>query len=259
MELTKQTYEALVKLTSFEELEAFLRVSTIKGAAGKSKFNMHNYVSVDITQSECLTGVYHDPDTQLAVATDTYSLVTSKRFYNPEMAGQIIDKSGKFVKTKTSKQNENGIWEEIVVTPKYPNYQSIIARTYNYQYETKVPVISEKYKQEVLKYEAQRKAEKRKPESLYIGFRFDQETTIWFNYEYLNKFITACKFLRATSIFYQNISKPIVADTEHGTALLMPVKPETEKGVYITEWEKNFAMLNNPNEVAPEQNENSRL
>ena len=263
MELPKQIYEALAKIASFEELEAFLRVSTIKGTAGKSKFNLFNYVSDDDKiRRESFKGVYHDPNTELAVATDSLILVTSAQLYKPELAGQIIKKSGESIKDKIREQNEEGVWVDLEVTPQYPDYREVINRVvYSNQYEILIPTISEHYKNEVIKYEAQRKAKKRKPVSIYIGFKFDRETVIWFNYKVFNKFLTACEFLNATSICYKDPRTAVFAETKNGTAVICPVRVETdEQGNPTTDdSEECFVMLNNPNEEAPDRKDNLML
>lgn len=56
-----------------------------------------------------LKGVYHDPEHEMAVATDSHILVATKADYNPDFAGKVVDKYG----------NE-------ITTGRFPNWMRVI-------------------------------------------------------------------------------------------------------------------------------------
>lgn len=65
----------------------------------KGSFNIYNFVEKDGLRP-VLNGVYHDRESEFAVATDGHILVTSKADYNPEFAGKVVDKYGKVIEGK---------------------------------------------------------------------------------------------------------------------------------------------------------------
>ena len=84
------------------------------------KINLYTFAT-DIkkdTYRPALCGVFHDEEAQEAVVTDAQILVISRNHYDPEKAGQIIDKTGAPILLK-NKEGEQ-------YTPKYPRWQSVI-------------------------------------------------------------------------------------------------------------------------------------
>lgn len=65
-----------------------------------------------------LNGVFYDEEEQAAVVTNSAILVISKKHYDPEHAGEIIDKKG----WPIVRINEEGT----TYTPKYPKWRSVI-------------------------------------------------------------------------------------------------------------------------------------
>lgn len=81
-----QNYKAVVDV-----LNKFMLLNTPRQR--NRRFYIYNWVAKDSVRLG-LTGVYHDADNHVAVATDTHVLVVSKDNYIEEWAGQIIDKNG---------------------------------------------------------------------------------------------------------------------------------------------------------------------
>ena len=66
-----------------------------------------------------LNGVYHDGEAQTAISCDSTILVASTSHYDPEKAGQIIDKTGAQILSDPDKNGERK-------QPVYPKWRSII-------------------------------------------------------------------------------------------------------------------------------------
>lgn len=65
-----------------------------------------------------MNGVFHDEEAQAAVASNAQILVASTGHYDPEKAGQIIDKDGHPIVLKNK--------EGVTYTPKFPRWRSVI-------------------------------------------------------------------------------------------------------------------------------------
>ncbi len=278
MELTKSLYEALAKMQSFDDLQAFMRVATIKGSAPKTRFNIFDYVSTD-KERPALCGVYQceltnsqgEPYGGVAVATDAYIMLTSSKDYRDDLKYEILRKDGTLVKIKTGESIERrmgGKREDILTTPSYPNYRAAIDGAERQStHAAGIPEISEYYIEELAKFEVEYKqvqselpAKKRTKLYPKIAMMFG-EHTLWFNYKQLQLFITAARHIGATQIKYRPCefkatytSKepqwheyPMYAQGENPSdfVLLMPLKEENSDGKHVTETE-TFARYNNP-------------
>ncbi len=233
-------------MQNFDDLQAFMRVATVKGAAPKSKFNIFNYASTD-TLRPAFTGVYHheltnsegEPYAGVAVATDAHILVVSSKDYKEEIKGEIMRKDGTLMKYDAGE------------TLKFPNYQMVIESAEKRNIHTApIPEISEYYTQELAKFEVDYKLEnKRTKLTPFIGLAFSEET-LWFSYHNLVRFITAARHIGATELSYApSASSPILATGENplDKVILMPLAEYNDEGKHVTEY-ATFAKYNDPDE-----------
>lgn len=88
-----------------------------------------------------MTGVFHDAEHEMAVATDAQILVATKADYNPEFAGKIVDKYG----------NE--------IPARFPNWMSIIPspEKQRYYYDTEITLDTDVYRRALKEDKAWRK------------------------------------------------------------------------------------------------------
>ena len=63
----------------------------------KKQINLYKYVAKENAFNGYLIGVYHDSETQMAVASDAHVLVASAGAYNPDKAGQTIGRGGEVI------------------------------------------------------------------------------------------------------------------------------------------------------------------
>ncbi len=183
-------------------------IAIIKPKPFVGKFNIYDYIDPKKKQS-CITGVYHDKEHKLAVATDALIMIATSKDYNPSKAGQIIDRFGE------DKQQ------------KYPNYRQILPTHKG----TKLPLfdipatvarnmtINHDRWQTALKKERKKGITRKELEKLsYISVCKGKEKYS-FNYALLQKFLKGARYIRADH--FRFIDRKIYASTPSGEFVLL--------------------------------------
>lgn len=150
-----------------------------------------------------LTGIFHDAEHEMAVATDAHMLVATKADYNPEFAGKIVDKYGNEIKGQYPK------WMSVV-----PNYK---------EDKRKTVTIDEGLCKKTIKHaKAFRKAEGYKGKMGNAVLRCENDT--WLNAEYLLKAKGFCP-----ELWVDDPSRAAYYKDDEKIVLMMPVYIDKER------------------------------
>ena len=117
-----------------KKMEEFMRANTAERKKGPDMFKYTNTAKYKNGEYErpALAGIYHDPENQVAVATDARVLIVSKKDYNPEYAGHTVTKKGEVLGTEERPIN-------------FPDWKCVIPNTTSYK-RADMETVNEKIK-----------------------------------------------------------------------------------------------------------------
>lgn len=171
---------------------------------GKGSFDIQKWVSTDLLRP-VMAGVYHDPSYKVAVATDSKVLVASADDYNPEYAGQIIDKYGK------------------PIDGKYPCWHSVIPNLEGYMPTPIDKAALNAMAKELVALEKEC-CEKVKKDRSFAKVEVEKGSGVYVRLDYLLMLGTI-----ADVVFYGKPDRAVVVKTETKTAIAMPMMTEENK------------------------------
>ena len=192
-------------------VERFRQLTTgIKEKAKKKAFKLADYIADKKSNYKALQGIYYDPD-GYAVASDSSILVAIKEDVDEKTSGKIIKPDG----TVIDVIEINGIEEHA----KYPKWKSII-RTDGWEQAVDFNKLLDfilGVKEEI---KGLSKADR---EQFTVVLRFSNGTIIPFDFNQLEKFANAAIYIGANSINVKDANSSIIAKSDKGYVLLMPV------------------------------------
>ena len=211
-----EEFEAYGKLS----IERFRQLTTgIKEKAKKKAFKLADYIADKKSNYKALQGIYHDPD-GYAVASDTHILVAIKEDVDEKTSGKIIKPDG----TVIDVIEINGIEEHA----KYPKWKTII-RTDGWEQAVDFNKLLDfilGVKEEI---KGLSKADR---EQFDVVLRFSNGTIIPFDLNPLEKFANAAINIGANSINVKDANSSIIAKSDNGYVLLMPVRLNSVSDYY---------------------------
>lgn len=148
-----------------------------------------------------MTGVFHDAEHEMAVATDKYILVATKADYKPEFAGKIVDKCG----------NE--------IPAKFPNWMSIIPspEKERYYYDTEITLDANVYRRALKEDKAWRKMQGTKGSKYHTPIKLSE-----------NGYFSSADLLLLASLFCGSLKanspyEPLFYRDDEKIVLVMPM------------------------------------
>lgn len=193
-----------------------------------SKFDIYNYVSKDDFRPQ-MCGVFHDNGVR--VASDWHIMVAINGDYPAEYEGRVILKDGSINAIEVSEWDPEAKRSVIVKhetawtdkdgckRPVYPNWRSIIP---NYSDYNPIEVDAEKFYAAIEELRTQWKTETGKGTKFQDRWRVKVGDAL-LKAEFFDKMLTAMKELGTTQVWVRDGRRAVVAKSDKGTVLLMPV------------------------------------
>ena len=200
--------------TTYDNAEAL----PVSGKKPK-KFSMHEVAHTDNVNQAMIAGVHHSP-TGEAVATDTHVIVVSKKDFKPEHEGKVVDKNGAPVRQKVV-DGKKATMEE--AKGQFPAYERLLPKD--------KPVATAPLSDEAV--QAACGVSVRGEEKAYIAVDFGDGNIMTLDLYCWNRFLRGAKHIGATELEFRGAHKPVVARTEDGWAMCMPV-------FYVSEVDKMY-------------------
>lgn len=227
-------YKSLANL-----IQEVIRAEAITKPKG-SKFDIYNYTSKDTFRMQ-MCGVFHDNG--VLVASDAHIMVAINGDYPAEYEGRVILKDGSINAVEVSERDPETkrsvtVKHETAWTDKdgrehsvYPNWRSIIPFHSDYK---PIEVDAEKFYAAIEELRTQWKTETGKGTKFQDLWRVKVGDAL-LKAEFFDKMLTAIKELGTTQVWVRDGRRAVVAKSDKGTVLLMPVMPGCIKDEHIIE------------------------
>lgn len=190
-------------------IKEVIRAETQVAVKG-SKFNFYDYTGSEKDFRIVLSGVFHEEGWR--VACDSHIMVALKEEYATELEGKIVEKDGSFVEGK------------------YPKWRSVVPdKTKMRPFE----VDTQKFYDWVSERRTEWKTETGK------GKKWDYQWAVRvgnavLKAEYFDKVLTAMKEIGTTTLYVQDSRRVVLAETEKGLVILMPIVEPREEWKVLT-------------------------
>ena len=205
------------------------------------KFAVTEYVSTDKRDPKHFFGVYHS-STGEAVATDKAVLIVSKADYKPEHKGKVVTKKGEDVTNdlRSEMLSEHGA--------KYVDYTRVIPTG---EAEATAP-LSDAAVQAACGVTVKKRNE------AYIILDFGEGRLISMDMYNWQLFVRGANYIGATEVEYRGEDRPLIARSEKGAVLSMPIQylRVTDKPIYRQDLQAADAPKNSAEGDIPHQTDN---